>query len=250
VADVRLGLEVLAGAHPRDPWSIDGPVDSLPATGPIRVAVAAAPLGDDVDPAVIAAVGKAADALSDAGYDVAEVVPPRYEEAEEVWLRLLLGDYASVLDHLLPIMGAPGVAFLNALSDSVAPASGLAEFSGLLAVRDGIARDWSLFLQDYPLILTPTWSQLPFEIGFDTETAAGAVATRQLIKPMMPANLLGLPSACVPADRNAETGLPIGVLITGGRFREDICLDAAEAIETRLPLSTPIDPVGQSANGR
>ncbi|MFI5734940.1 amidase [Kribbella sp. NPDC051587] len=243
VADVRLALGVLSGAHPRDPLSLDVPAE-LPLDGPIRVAVSASPLGDKVDPAVAAAVGKAADALSDAGYDVVDVVPPRYEEAEEVWLRLLLGDYASVLDHLLPIMGAPGVAFLNALSDSVAPVSGLAEMSGLLAVRDGIARDWSLFLQDHPLILTPTWSQLPFEIGLDTETAAGAVATRQLIKPMMPANLLGLPSACVPATRDNETGLPVGVLITGRRFRDDLCLDAAEAIESRLPLSTPIDPVG------
>jgi Asp-tRNA(Asn)/Glu-tRNA(Gln) amidotransferase A subunit family amidase len=56
--------------------------------------------------------------------------------------------------------------------------------------------------------------------------------------------LIGLPSACVPAARDVETGLPVGVLITGRRFREDLCLDAAEAIEARLPLSTPIDPVG------
>jgi amidase len=40
------------------------------------------------------------------------------------------------------------------------------------------------------------------------------------------------------------TGLPIGVLITGGRLREDLCLDAAEAIEARLGVVTPIDPVG------
>jgi amidase len=37
--------------------------------------------------------------------------------------------------------------------------------------------------------------------------------------------------------------LPIGALITGRRLREDLCLDAAEAIETRLGLATPIDPV-------
>lgn len=27
------------------------------------------------------------------------------------------------------------------------------------------------------------------------------------------------------------------------RFREDLCLDAAEAVEARLGLETPIDPV-------
>ena len=39
VADVRLGLRVLMGAHPRDPWSIDVPFDGPPQPKPIRVAV-------------------------------------------------------------------------------------------------------------------------------------------------------------------------------------------------------------------
>jgi amidase len=60
--------------------------------------------------------------------------------------------------------------------------------------------------------------------------------------PVTPANLLGLPCACVPAGRDEATGLPIGVLLTGGRFREDLCLEAAEAVEARLGLPTPIDP--------
>ena len=58
-----------------------------------------------------------------------------------------------------------------------------------------------------------------------------------------PANLLGLPSACVPAGRDDTTGLPIGVLLSGHRLREDQCPDAAEAIEAQLGLKTPIDPV-------
>jgi Asp-tRNA(Asn)/Glu-tRNA(Gln) amidotransferase A subunit family amidase len=45
------------------------------------------------------------------------------------------------------------------------------------------------------------------------------------------------------ASNDRATGLPIGVLLTGGRFRKNPCLDAAEAIEARLSLDTPIDPV-------
>jgi amidase len=37
--------------------------------------------------------------------------------------------------------------------------------------------------------------------------------------------------------------VPIGVLVTGRRLREDLCFEAAEAIEARLGLATPIDPV-------
>ena len=47
----------------------------------------------------------------------------------------------------------------------------------------------------------------------------------------------------MPAGRDEATGLPIGVLITGQRLREDLCLEAAEAIEARLGLATPIDPM-------
>ena len=42
----------------------------------------------------------------------------------------------------------------------------------------------------------------------------------ELMRPVAPANPIGLPSACVPAGRDAATGLPIGVLLTGRRFRE------------------------------
>ncbi|HXQ11653.1 MAG TPA: amidase [Caulobacteraceae bacterium] len=242
VADVRLGLQVLMGAHPRDPWSIDAPFDGPPLTRPIRVAVAAEPPGGPVDQAVAAAVRRAADALADAGYDVVEACPPRYEEAVAVWARFIIGDYASVLDQLAPMMGADALAFFGAANASVSPLANAADMSRLLAQRDGVARDWSLFLAEHPLILTPTWATLPFEVGFDVASPESALATLELMRPVTPANLLGLPSACVPAGRDEATNLPIGVLVTGARLRDDLCLDAAETIEARLGLETPIDP--------
>jgi amidase len=47
----------------------------------------------------------------------------------------------------------------------------------------------------------------------------------------------------VNAGADEATGLPIGVLLTGSRFREDLCLDAAEIIEKRYPVETPINPM-------
>src|SRR5204863_202703 len=76
VADVRLGLKVLMGAHPRDPWSIDAPLEGRPIAGKIRIAVVAEPPGGSTDPAISAAVRRAADVLSDAGYDMVEACPP------------------------------------------------------------------------------------------------------------------------------------------------------------------------------
>jgi len=91
-------------------------------------------------------------------------------------------------------------------------------------------------------MLSPVWTQLPFEVGFDVAAPENVAATAQMSRPVLPSNLFGLPSACVPAGRDAATGLPIGVLLTGRLMRDGECLDAAEAIERRLGLKTPIDP--------
>src|ERR1700687_136161 len=71
VADVRLALQVLIGAHPRDPWSITAPLAGPAPPKPIRVAVPEPP-GGPTDPEIGAAVRRAAGALAAAGYDVIE----------------------------------------------------------------------------------------------------------------------------------------------------------------------------------
>ena len=243
VADVRLALQVLIGAHPRDPWSITAPLAGPAPPKPIRVAMVPEPPGGPTDPEIGDAVRRAGDALAAAGYDVIEACPPRYEEAIALWGQFLLGDFAVVLDQLMPLMGRDGATFVTRVN-STAPPPDSKTMSQIFISRHGVARAWSEFLAQHPLLLTPTWTKLPFEHGFDVATPEGTAATVELMRPVVPANLLGLPSACVPAGRDEATGLPIGVLLTGSRFREDLCLDAAEAIERRLGLDTPIDPLG------
>jgi len=242
VADVRLGLRVLSGAHPRDPWSLDVPLEGPPMAGPIRVAVVAAPPGGATDPAISAAVGRAADALADAGYDVVAACPATYERAVEVWKLFLLGDLALGLPNMAPLMGAEGRAFLDAINAATPPLKDPLDLSRLMVARDAVGRDWSQFMAEHPLILSPTWTTLPFTHGFDVAGPDGPAATIALMRPVVPANLLGLPSACVPAGLDPASGLPVGVLLTGRRMRDDLCLDAAEAVEARLGLETPIDP--------
>jgi amidase len=50
----------------------------------------------------------------------------------------------------------------------------------------------------------------------------------------------GVPGVAVPTG--VTDGLPSGVQIVGRAFREDLCLDAAQAVEDRLGVLTPIDP--------
>ncbi len=107
--------------------------------------------------------------------------------------------------------------------------------------RHGLARRWSLWYQEYPVLLSPVWSQPAFPLGFDIASLDNAIATLELMRPVLPANLLGTPAAVVPAGM-AE-GLPVGVQVMGGRYTELRCLAVAEAIEQRLGPLTPIDPV-------
>jgi amidase len=241
VADVRLALEVISGAHPRDPWSLDPPAERPRNAAARRVAMVAEPPGGSTDPRVVETVRQAGTALRAAGYVVEEVAPPRYEDAISTWTALIVSDFRAVADQLLPIMGKDGAFFFQTAGSSV-PLLDAAGFSRLFIARDGVARAWSQFMADYGLILSPTLTQLPFEEGFDAASEENVAATMEMIRAVVPANLIGLPSACVPAGLDPATGLPVGVLLTGRRMHDMECLDAAEAIEASFRLPTPIDP--------
>jgi amidase len=62
-----------------------------------------------------------------------------------------------------------------------------------------------------------------------------------MMRMAMAVNALGLPAVAVPVG--VGDGLPQVVQLIAGRYREDLCLDAAQAVEDRLGIITPIDPV-------
>jgi amidase len=90
------------------------------------------------------------------------------------------------------------------------------------------------------LVLGPVCTAPPFAVGYDIAGASEARALGDTLRLTQIVNLLGLPSVAVPVGEAG--GLPQGVQIIGPRYREDLCLDAAEAIEERIGVITPIDP--------
>ena len=103
-----------------------------------------------------------------------------------------------------------------------------------------MACDWASFHRQYPLVLGPVATEPPFKAGMDV---AGIEEVRNIVKSMtlvLAVNLLGLPSAVIPVG--IQNGMPQEVQLIGPRFREDLCLDAAEAVEEVLGTVTPIDP--------
>jgi amidase len=178
-------------------------------------------------------------ALEAAGYEVEEVEPPMVVDAYLAWTELLWSGLSLVQPLQAQVMGEGGQRFLELTTVEFAPPT--PESMALLhETRFKIARAWREFLTTYPLIVAPVWTQPPFPLGYDIQDAESAMKVIEGFRFVLPANLLGLPAACV-ATGVAE-GLPTGVQVMGDLFREDLCLNAAEAIEESVGVLTPIDP--------
>jgi amidase len=239
VADLRLALGVLAGPHPRDPFSCPAPLEGPPPREPIRVAVVTDPPGGSTAEAIRDGVRAAADALARSGFVVEEVNPPRLEQALETWGRWLAWELSTRRSVFASVMSSDALAFFDDFVTLFGPPSGYAESLALMQTRHAIACEWSEFFAGYPIILGPTWCEPQFEPGYDLGSG-GAARIVNLMRFVTPMNLLGLPVVCVPTG--TANGLPLGVQVIADRFREDLCLRAAAAIEAKLGVLAPIDP--------
>ncbi|MGA2124287.1 MAG: amidase [Acidimicrobiales bacterium] len=235
VGDVRRGLEIVMGAHRADPQSLDVPLHGPPVSK--RVALVPEPDGGETDPEIAEGVRRAGRALEAAGYDVEEVDPPRVLDTYLAWTELMTTSLADIPVPLDMVLGPDALRFLELSTEDFAPA---ASDAIMHRTRFGIARAWREFFTTYPLIVGPTWTLPPFPLGFDIDNKESAMRVLESVRFVLPANLLGLPAACVPVGFARD--LPTGVQVIGDLFREDLCLNAAEAIEQSLGVVTPIDP--------
>ncbi len=106
-----------------------------------------------------------------------------------------------------------------------------------LQSRLALCRAWSLFFDRYSVLLTPVSGELPFPDDLDLEDFDRVLAA-QLVQNGLP--LMGLPGLTVSTTTVART--TTGVQIVAGRYREDLCFLAVEAIEAGGVPPAPIDP--------
>ncbi len=240
IRDLRLGFVTMAARDPRDPWWAPVATRPAPRAGEVRVAMLAEIAGVDVDPAVASAIRQAAGWLEQAGYKVEAAAPPRLEEAARLFFTLVRSEEKAGTTKAIERLGDE--ALRRARASTMAYACEL-DFEGYVKAfgrRASILREWMLFFERYPLLLMPVSWQRPFPVDFDQHGDEAVARMLGAHHPMLAVSVLGLPGLAIPTG--LADGVPVGVQLVAGRFQEELCLTAGEAIEARQPVATPIDP--------
>ncbi len=239
INDVRLGLAAMSQPDARDPWWVPAPLEG--PTREKRAAMCSRPDGLAITADVEAAVRDAGKRLERAGWVVEEVEnTPALREAAALQTQLWFGDgYQGMLDAAEREGDPAALVCLRGQKDKLKDFEN-GGLSRALVRRSTFVRDWELFLQtlcrgadaDVRRIAVP---------GSSGYAGPGRLRSR-LGRPDAADwhSLHGLPALSV------ATGLvgraPTGVQVVAGRYREDLCLLAGEAIEaggTRRCLATP-----------
>ncbi|MEH2537401.1 MULTISPECIES: amidase family protein [unclassified Bradyrhizobium] len=236
IGDIRIALAAMSAQDYRDPWWVPAPLEG-PAM-PKRVAMCLNPGGLDPVPEVKAAVVDAGKRLERAGWIVEEIADtPPLREAADLQTKLWLGDGYEAQLEAAEREGDPGaLACLRGNRAKVHPF----DLSKALTRRATLTREWLGFFEQYAVLLMPVSGELPFPDQLDRKDEASFARVWHAQLPQIAIPFMGLPGLTV------STGLvgrvPVGVQLVSGRYREDLCLAAGEAVEAGGTPSAAIDP--------
>ena len=187
---------------------------------------------DPIHPGIIEQIDRAAGALDDVGYRVVEAEPPPITEAYAGWWSTGITEIKLTLDETARHHGS---AELQQVFDDYYAMGELLDLPGYRAgfsERTRMMREWSVFTEAHPIVLTPFLMRPPYAWDAD---AHGLEATTDLFMASMYScglNFLGFPAGVLPTG--FVDNLPAGVQLVGRRFREDVVLDAMQSIEDHL----------------
>lgn len=235
VRDLAITLGLLAGYDADDPGCVDVPVDDYlsqleDGVKGLRIVVPTSHFFDNVDPEVERAVREAAKTLASLGARVEERALPHAELLIETQRAIIAADAAAyhrehMQDH--PDDFGPYVLERMKYGETVTgPDQALARRH-----QAQIRSAWTRLLREVDLFLTPT-TLAPAPPREDDRTAGqrDAAAARLLTSCTSPFNLTGLPAISVPCGFTKD-GLPIGLQLAAGPWREALLLRAARAYE-------------------
>ena len=234
--DLDLAMPILFTNDPVDPFHVPLPYDMGTESQKCKIALARETPGFETNPEIYKGLELAAEALRDAGHEVVEIDPPFLLETATSGYRALMGE---VIELMGPDIRKIGSSEINRIFDEYfkqfKPYTGT-DLLKILAKRSYYAREWSVFLTKYPLILSPFLPQPFFKPGRDLE---GQEGVREVLGSALwsySINFLGLPAGCFPTHlaQLKQGTQAINVQLIGQRWREDLIVQGMKAIRNRL----------------
>lgn len=238
MADIRTAYHAMTRQNWNDPNWVPAGHEFQHDKRPIRVALVTDD-GNVIDPEVLAAVRRTGRALADAGYEVDEVPPPMLEVFFTLWQRLGAFDIALGLASMLKDIDDSGLDL--AVTDWVSsmPSPTPQGFMIALNDRDLVMRAWTRFLAEYPIVVTPLMGRPFIERGYDTAHSGAMEELIHVGRWGMNLSAVAVPALAFPTGH--VRGVPIGVQLFSRAWREDVLLDAGDALEERFGAVAPVD---------
>ena len=234
IDDIELSLTAMSVGDSRDPWWM--PVPLQLDTPPKRVALDIVPDGMSVQPQVEADLREAADKLRAQGWQVDEVTTPGFSKAAKIQLILWISEYRRGAEKLVEQENEPDSRFVYEQLNQMCPEIDLNYFLDALQQRVALIREWQLFLEKYPLVLSPVSGELPFKdlLDIESENTFKRIVDAQLTQLGLP--VLGLPGLTVSTNMH-DGNIPGGVQLIAGRYQEQYLCQAARVLEmVRSPV--------------
>ena len=113
--------------------------------------------------------------------------------------------------------------------------------------RRVLGHRYDMFFRQYDLLLTPTVAVQPFEVGMNAPLDDKGQPNRLWTPFTYVFNLTRHPALSLPCGVS-KAGLPIGLQIVGGQFRDALVLRAARAFAQANPVRLPKLPVANVSN--
>ena len=241
VADTALLFDIAAGPDMRDRTSLPSSgISHLDAIEQLDVAGLRSAWSTDLgfattDPGVVAIAERAAATLVDAALLVDAGVEVHIDDFIRIYAFMesadqfvdVPDDWEDRLDELDPLV-VGGWRRNRTVT--------LPQFAKVEKARRGLELQVASLFDDIDVLLTPTNPCAPFAAAgpMPTEIAGQRCHPGSAALLTMFANVANLPSITVPAGVDTD-GLPIGLMITTARHREDQCLRLARIFEQAAP---------------
>jgi amidase len=273
VRDSALALDVLQGAELGDPFVIAPPSEPyvqsmLREPGKLRIGfTSTSPIGTEVHPEAVLAVGRTAKLLESLGHHVEEAAPQIDGAAlAQSYLHVYFGQIPAAVARAKALGAkAHDLELMNRILVTLGSSVSAMELTTQLNRWNEFSRSLAAFHARYDLLLTPTLAAPPithgtgdpsgFEkalFGFLHGTGVmGVLAKMGLLDGTVRkiatdnlryvpftqlSNLTGTPSMSVPLHWTAD-GLPLGVQFVGPFGSEDRLLQLAHQLEQAQPWS-------------